>query len=368
MPTDPEFHAWVKDYYGRVLSETADLKTNACCAAGAPPPHVAQALANVHDEVLRKFYGCGFPVPEVLEGMTVLDLGCGAGRDVYVIAQLVGPTGKVIGVDMTEAQLAVARDTLGWHMDRFGYSTPNVELHQGYIEDLSFLADDSVDVIVSNCVVNLSPRKDQVLAEALRVLKPGGEFYLSDVVVDRRLPEAVAFDPVLHGECLGGAMYTPDFEQLARQVGFAEPRVVERSPIEILSAEVLAKVGAARFESVTYRLFNLAGADVGCEDYGDVATYAGTAGDRLFVLDDHHVFEAGRPERVCRNTARMLGETRFAAHFTVTGGDTHFGAFPCDPTLAARQLGVARGTLPVAAPAPTGGGCCAPKPSGGGCC
>jgi SAM-dependent methyltransferase len=252
-------------------------------------------------------------------------------------------------------------------MDRFGYAEPNVLFHQGFIEDLSVIESGSVDVIVSNCVVNLSPRKDRVLAEAARVLKAGGEFYLSDVVVDRRLPEAVAFDPVLHGECLGGAMYVADFEHLARQSGFDDPRVVERAPIEIRNDAIKAMVGAARFESVTYRLFKLEGADPQCEDYGQTATYLGTAGDRLFVLDDHHVFEAGRPERVCRNTALMLGSTRFAKHFRVDGAaDTHFGVFPCDPTMAARQYGVARGANPMAAAPAAASSCCGPSKSS--CC
>ncbi|MCA9542761.1 MAG: hypothetical protein KC613_00170, partial [Myxococcales bacterium] len=198
-----------------------------------------------------------------------------------------------------------------------------------------------------------------------RVLKPGGEFYLSDVMVDRRLPEAVAFDPVLHGECLGGAMYTPDFIDLASKVGFAQPRIIERAPITIGSDEVLAKVGAAQFESVTWRLFNLPGADTGCEDYGHVATYLGSADDALFVLDDAHTFEAHRPERVCRVTARMLTDTRFGRHFQVSGGRTHFGAFPCDPTLAARQHG--QRSVPTAAAEATG--CCTPSTKAkGGCC
>jgi SAM-dependent methyltransferase len=337
MPADHDLHAWVKDYYGRVLTQSADLKTNACCASGAPPAHVAAALSNVHDDVLNTFYGCGFPIPEVLEGATVLDLGCGTGRDVYVLAQLVGASGRVIGLDMTEAQLKVARDTEGWHQARFGYADSNVAFVQGYIEDLSAIESGSVDVIVSNCVVNLSPRKDAVLREALRVLKPGGEFYLSDVVVDRRLPEDVAFDPLLHSECLGGALYRTDFELLARACGFAEPRVYSQAPIEIQNEAIAAKVGAAQFESVTYRLFKLDGADYGCEDYGQLATYQGSNGGALFVLDDHHTFEAGRPERVCRNTSMMLSQTRFARHFEVTAPTAHFGAFPCDPTMAAAQ-------------------------------
>ena len=336
MNTD-NVHDWVQDYYGKVLAKSEDLKTNACCATGAPPARILDLLQNVHTDVLDRFYGCGFPVPEALEGATVVDLGCGTGRDVYLISQLVGETGFVHGIDMTTEQLDVANSTLDWHTQRFGFSTPNVAFHQGYIEDLSQIADASVDVVVSNCVVNLSPRKDIVMQEIVRILKPGGEFYFSDVFADRRLPDAIAFDPILHSECLGGAMYRPDFISLAKRVGFLDPRVISEAPITIQNAEIEKKVGAARFESVTLRLLKLADVDELCEDYGQVAIYKGTMPiGPLFRLDDHHVFEAGRPERVCGNTAAMLQQTRFAEHFTIIGDTSvHYGAYPCDPTMAA---------------------------------
>jgi len=108
--TDPT-HDLVRRYYGETLRSSADLRTNACCATGAPPEWIASRLTNVHEDVTSRFYGCGFPIPHALEGATVLDLGCGTGRDVFVLAQLVGERGHVHGVDMTEAQLAVARAT-----------------------------------------------------------------------------------------------------------------------------------------------------------------------------------------------------------------------------------------------------------------
>lgn len=332
----------VKTYYGETLSGSSDLKTTACCAGGAPPAHIVAALANVHDEVSTRFYGCGFPIPHALTGQTVLDLGCGTGRDVYVLAQLVGEEGRVIGIDMTEAQLDVARKTMGWHADRFGYKTANTRFVHGHIEDLRAcgLDDASVDVVVSNCVVNLSTEKHRVLAEAFRVLKPGGELYLSDVVVDRRLPADVGRDPLLFAECLGGAPYVGDFLSLSRAAGFRDPRLMSRSPIAIHDDEIARKVGAARFTSATYRLFKLNNLDERCEDYGQLATYKGgiTGAEHLFWLDDHHAFERGRPERVCANTAHMLRDTRFAAFFDVAGDlSTHFGEFPCLPTMAAQQ-------------------------------
>lgn len=339
-----QLQAFVSEYYGKLLSSSADLKTNACCAGGAPPPWIAARLSNVHPEVSKRFYGCGFPIPHGLRGAVVVDLGCGTGRDSYVLAQLVGPEGHVHGVDMTEDQLMIAATTTNWHRDRFGFDEPNTSFHHGYIEDLRSLGLESAstDVVVSNCVVNLSPRKDLVLAEAFRILKAGGEFYISDVFVDRRLPDEVARDPLLYAECLGGALYEADFVTLAKRAGFRDPRVVTRSPISIQGGDISHKVGAARFASVTYRLFKLEGLDEHCEDYGQAAAYRGgiEGAEALFWLDDHHAFERGRPERVCANTAAMLSETRFARWFEVQGShDTHFGPFPCEPTLAAAQYG-----------------------------
>lgn len=330
-------HAWVEDYYGSVLKASTDLQTNACCATGAPPRAVQRALANIHPDVLARFYGCGFPIPEAVEGCTVVDLGCGTGRDVYLMAQAVGPKGFVHGVDMTESQLAVARETQEWHRERFGHAHSNVAFHHGYIEDLSMIESDSVDVVISNCVVNLSPRKDLVMAEIFRILKVGGEFHFSDVFCDRRLPPEIAQDPLLHSECLGGALYDFDFLQLAKNTGFFDPRVVEVAPITIQNEDIERKVGAARFTSVTLRLFKLPALEPRCEDYGQVATYRrpieGSAA--LFTLDEHHLFELGRPERVCSNTAEMLQNTRLAAFFEVTGDTSvHFGPFDCSATLA----------------------------------
>ena len=343
MPANPDdVREWVRDYYGSVLEKTDDLATNACCAIGAPPAWIAGALANVHDDVTTRFYGCGFPIAEAIEGATVLDLGCGSGRDVYVVSQLVGPAGSVHGVDMTEPQLDLARSTLDWHMERFEYGKPNVTFHHGTIETLEDLpiAPGSVDVVISNCVFNLSPAKQRVLDGVFRLLKTGGEFYFSDVFVDRRLPEEISNDRILHAECLGGAPYHADFLEMARRAGFHDPRRVCTSPITIRSPEIERRVGAARFTSETVRLFKLEALDARCEDYGQVATYRGgiPGSEVLFALDDHHLFEAGRPERICGNTAAMLGQTRLGAWFRVEGDlRTHYGEFPCGATLAQRS-------------------------------
>ena len=112
----------VKEYYGSILQKTRDLKTNACCTTDAMPPHLQRILRDVHPEVLERFYGCGSPIPAAIEGCVVLDLGCGTGRDAYLVSKLVGDRGRVIGVDMTEAQLDIALRHVDEQMGRFGFS------------------------------------------------------------------------------------------------------------------------------------------------------------------------------------------------------------------------------------------------------
>lgn len=324
---------WIKDYYGKVLTSSADLRTSACCAAEAPPRHIRAALENVHEEVKDRFYGCGSPIPAGLDGATVLDLGCGSGRDCYVLAQLVGPAGRVIGVDMTDEQLTVARRHLDFHADRFGYA--NVDFVSGYIEDLAAagIADESVDLVVSNCVLNLSPDKPRLFDEILRVLRPGGELYFSDVFADRRIPAELRDDPVLLGECLAGALYVEDFRRILARSGGVDARVVTQSPLTIDAEDIERKIGFVTFSSRTVRAFKLPLEDR-CEDFGQVATYRGTLAEHphAFDLDDHHRFPAGKPMPVCGNTADMLSHTRYADHFAVMGTkDTHYGEFACAP-------------------------------------
>jgi len=320
----------VQDYYGKQLQSSTDLKTTACCDASAVPNWLKPLLAEIHPQVLSRYYGCGLVCPPLLEGCRVLDLGCGSGRDVYALAQLVGAGGEVIGVDMTVEQLAVAQEHQAWHADKFGFD--NVRFLKGYIEKLDELdlQPGSFDVIVSNCVINLSPDKEAVMRGIHRLLKPGGEFYFSDVYIDRRAPESVRNDSVLYGECLGGALYWNDFLRLAHNGGFADPRLVDDRPLEITDSELLARTGNLRFFSATYRLFKLDTLETACEDYGQAVIYKGTIPNlpHSFMLDSHHLIETGRIFPVCGNTWRMLHETRFAGHFTFIGDfSQHYGIF-----------------------------------------
>lgn len=326
----------IQRYYGEILKSSDDLQTSACCIGASPAPYIAEALAKVHDEVKARFYGCGSPIPPALNGAHVLDLGCGAGRDCYVLSQLVGPNGSVIGVDMTKEQLAVARKHRDHHARKFGFA--NVEFREGYIEDLrtARIADDSVDIVVSNCVLNLSPDKQSVFREILRVLRQGGELYVSDVFADRRVPQNLAADPVLRGECLGGALYWEDFRRLMAAAGCRDVRVIERQRVAINNSDIETRTALIEFYSVTVRAFKLDLEDR-CEDYGQAAIYKGTIPEApsAFELDDHHRFVAHKAVPVCGNTADMLSLSRYAPHFEILGDKSiHFGLFDCSSAPA----------------------------------
>jgi len=322
----------VKEYYGKVLKGSEDLQTSACCDIADEPGYLSTLIANVHDEVHAKYYGCGITFPTALQNCNVLDLGSGSGRDVYVISQLVGENGSVTGVDMTDEQLATAREHQDWHAEKFGHARSNVRFLKGYLEKLDALdlEPSTFDVIVSNCVINLCMDKLAVLRGAYRLLKPGGELYFADVYCDRRLPEDVRADPLLYGECLGGALYWNDFLPMAKEAGFLDPRLVTSRPIEVGNAAMREKLGQARFFSATYRLFKLDDLEPACEDYGQAVIYRGGIAEapHAFVLDGHHVIERGKVFPVCGNVWRMLADTRFSPNFDFVGDfSTHYGIF-----------------------------------------
>lgn len=363
-------HSSVSNYYGNTLQSSSDLQTNACCTAGAPPKHIQQCISEIHPDVLAKYYGCGLCVPDLLEGKTVLDLGCGAGRDVYIASQLVGPKGKVIGVDMTPEQLKVAKEYQPYHAEKFGFD--NVEFHEGLIEkldDISSLTDNSVDIIISNCVINLCPDKEAVLSSCHRLLRPGGELYFSDVYANRRVPQSLVQNEVLWGECLSGALYWNDFQNLAKKCGFADPRLVEDARITVDSQQVEQTIKESgnedlEFFSATYRLFKIDELEPFCEDYGQAVIYKGTIPrfESGYSLDDHHYMETGKIFPVCGNTYRMLNDTRFAQHFDFIGNwDKHYGIFDgCGTSIpySSAQIPLEGKTGKASAPASSGGGCC----------
>jgi SAM-dependent methyltransferase len=323
----------IKDYYGKTLKSSADLKTDACCMVEAVPERLRPLYRDIHPEVAARYYGCGLVAPTALEGARILDLGCGSGQDAFLLARLAGEEGSVVGVDFTPEQLAVARQHVDWHAERYGYRRPNVAFVEGDIERLGDLGleEASFDVIVSNCVINLCSDKQAVFSAARRLLKPGGEFYFSDIYADRRLAGALCADPVARGECLGGALYWNDFLTIAKRAGFPDPRLVADRPLAINDGALKERLAPAMFWSATYRLFAIEGLETTCEDYGQAVIYKGSipGAETVFKLDAHHCIEKGRIFPVCGNTYRMLSESRFAKWFEFFGdATTHYGIFP----------------------------------------
>ena len=336
-------HDEVRAYYGRTLSGSDDLHTDAPhCEAVPPPKYVREVMPLIADEIIARFYGCGSPIPPALEGCTVLDLGCGTGRDVYVLSKLVGPTGHVIGVDMTPEQLEVAQRYQQAQAERFGFSESNVEFRLGYIEDLAAIGieDESIDLVVSNCVVNLSPFKELVMSEVYRVLKPGGELYFSDVYASRRLPAELRDDPILHSECLGGATYAEDFRQLMRRVGWPHVVWTVDDPMNVGDLAIETRVGFTSFRSRTIRAIKCDGLEETEEDYGQQATYLGGIPEmpRYFDFDSDLRFVKNKPRAISGNTARMLEASRYGTFFEVTKPRLHRGTFNAERAQQALEV------------------------------
>jgi len=220
----------VREKYG-VLAEGGDCGCGcstgavACCgtdsASMSELGYSSEQLATI-PEGANLGLGCGNPLAHahVKSGETVLDLGSGAGIDAFLAAQEVGPTGRVIGVDMTASMIQRARENAAKS------GTTNVEFRLGEIENLP-VADSSVDVIISNCVINLSPEKPRVFAEALRVLRPGGRLVVSDLVLTKPLPDAVRQSIEAYVGCVAGASQREEYLGHIRQAGFQEVAVVE---------------------------------------------------------------------------------------------------------------------------------------------
>lgn len=326
----------VKNYYGKELKGTIDLKTNACETHVSYPDKIKNILSELSNEVLEKYYGCGLTIPldfDDLKGLHILDLGSGSGRDCFIASKLVGANGKVVGIDMTDEQLEVANKNIKYHQDKFQMANSNIEFLKGQLEqlDLLNLESNSFDLIISNCVINLSTDKAKVLKDAFNLLKPGGEMYFSDVYTNKRIASELHHDPVLYGECLSGALYWNDFLNFAHNAGFSDPRVVSAAPIKIENSEIQNKLASHEFYSVTYRLFKIESLESDCEDYGQAVIYKGTIADspQSYSLDTGHTFNKGRVHSVCGNSYLMLKESRLSKHFEFIGNfETHYGIFP----------------------------------------
>ena|SRR6266481_7483442 len=228
----------VKEKYGKAARRVAAGEANSCCGASACGTDVDPITSGLYDSsqtglvpeaAVKASLGCGNPtaLAQLNPGETVLDLGSGGGIDVLLSAKRVGATGKAYGLDMTDDMLALARE----NQKKAGME--NVEFLKGEIEHMP-LPDSSVDVIISNCVINLSADKDQVLREAFRVLKPGGRFAVSDVVVRGEVPDEIRKSLLLWVGCIAGALSDSDYTAKLTQAGFQS---IEIEPTRVYSIE-----------------------------------------------------------------------------------------------------------------------------------
>lgn len=205
-------------------------ESSSCCSSSKPNPDSAYPddLANALPEDIANFsLGCGDPITiaSLQAGETVVDLGSGGGLDCFLAAQRVGPSGRVIGVDMTPEMLAKARG----NAERLGF--PNVEFREGYIEHLP-VGDGEADVVISNCVINLSPDKPQVFRDIYRVLRPGGRISISDIVTNGELPQIVRASMEAWGACVAGALDVQDYARDLQAAGFVDVAVVPKGKFE----------------------------------------------------------------------------------------------------------------------------------------
>ncbi|HAK06014.1 MAG TPA: methyltransferase [Spartobacteria bacterium] len=308
-----------------------------CC----PIDYKAEYLEVIPPEVIERDYGCGDPSRYLREGEVVVDLGSGTGKICFIAAQIVGPNGKVIGVDMTDEMLAVARCNAPIVAERIGYA--NVEFRKGRIQDLaldleqldrqlkrnpitdaaSFLAadelaeelrckhpliaSDSIDVVVSNCVLNLvEPKsKRQLFGEIFRVLKKGGRAVISDIASDEDVPEELQNDPELWSGCISGALTEEGFVTAFEQAGFYGIRILERD------AEPWRTVQGIEFRSLTIEAFK--GKQGACFERNQAVIYRGPFKEVLD--DDNHRMERGKRYAVCDKTHNLYRKAPYQEFF-----------------------------------------------------
>lgn len=224
----------VKEKYGQIADQSKQVNASSCCGAGGCGPLDYTVMADDYTSLSGYVkeadlgLGCGLPTEHALiqPGNTVVDLGSGAGNDCFVARSLTGPDGRVIGVDFTDRMIEKARENAA----KMGYT--NVEFRQGDIENLP-LAGGIADVVVSNCVFNLVPNKRQAFAETFRVLKVGGHFSISDIVLSGELPEGLQKSAEMYAGCVAGAIQKEEYLGFIRQAGFTNIRIQKEKRIDI---------------------------------------------------------------------------------------------------------------------------------------
>ena len=308
----------VRAFYGAAAeTPSADL----CC----PIQLDASDLSHIPQSVIDRFYGCGSPVnlAGIRLGETTVDLGSGAGIDVFIAAKKVGPTGRAIGVDMTPAMLHVAREAQATVAANLGYDA--VAFHEGFLEAIP-LPDRSVDLVTSNCVINLSPDKRRVFSEMWRVLRDHGRMVVADIVAEEAVPAHQRKDPRLWGECISGALTEEAFLLDLERAGFYG--------VSVLARTFWKEVEGYRFFSTTVRGYKFQ-KTAGCVYLGQTATYLGPfkgIGD-----EEGHWFPRGVVVSVCTDTAAKLAHPPYAGLFALVDANDSTAPFPappdiCDPT------------------------------------
>jgi len=348
----------VQDRYAAAAHQQ---EASLCCPVDYNPEY----LKIIPDEVIEKDYGCGDPSRWVKPGETVLDLGSGTGKICFIASQIVGPEGRVIGVDMTDDMLEVARrnapivaECIGYRntsfikariqdlrldleaMDEALDSDPN--LGRNYLSLLDkaeelrtkqpLIADDSVDVIVSNCVLNLVEpnEKPKLFAELYRVLKTGGRAVISDIVSDEPVPKHMQEDSSLWSGCISGALTEMEFLKAFQEAGFHGVELVK------FETEPWQVVEGIEFRSVTVQAYK--GKEGPCIDYGQAVIYLGPFSE--VKDDDDHIFPRGERMAVCRKTYDLLRNGPYADGFAFLSPDDMDARegkpFSCEP-LASRH-------------------------------
>ncbi|ELR73363.1 tRNA (adenine57/58-N1)-methyltransferase [Fulvivirga imtechensis AK7] len=241
MKTSEELKKIVRDKYSQIAEQDKEMNAASCCGAGGCSTEVYNIMTDDYSE-LQGYnadadlgLGCGLPTQyaKIKKGDTVIDLGSGAGNDCFVARHETGETGKVIGIDFTEAMIKKARE------NAVKLNFNNVEFRFGDIEDMP-VSDNSADVVVSNCVLNLVPDKQKVIAEIFRVLKPGGHFSISDIVLVGQLPEALQKDAEMYAGCVSGAIQKDEYLNFIHEQGFLQVTIQKEKPI-IIPADILSQ-------------------------------------------------------------------------------------------------------------------------------
>lgn len=234
MSTSEKLKQIVKDKYAKIATQEMAVNASSCCGATVSSGEVYNIMTDDYTEVdgyeadADLALGCGLPTAfaNIQKGDTVIDLGSGAGNDCFIARHETGESGKVIGIDFTEPMIEKARI----NSDKLGYN--NVEFRYGDIENMP-VAENTADVIVSNCVLNLVPNKKNVIADIFRVLKPGGHFSISDIVLVGNLPEALQHDAEMYAGCVSGAIQKDEYLGFIKDQGFSNITIQKEKTIDI---------------------------------------------------------------------------------------------------------------------------------------